>query len=62
MVALVVVELMKVPVGVEFMELLTWVVELWVELKSEEVKVLFTDNDVVAVKLRFNLDKSLFWN
>ncbi len=42
-------------VGVEFMELPEAGVELWVELNEREVKVLFTDDDVVA-KFRINLD------
>ena len=43
------------PVGVEFMELPEAGVELWVELNVREVKVLLTDDEVVA-KFRMNLD------
>jgi hypothetical protein len=45
---LVVLVVVVLPVGVEFMELLPEVVELRVELNREEVKVLFSDDDVEA--------------
>jgi hypothetical protein len=47
--ALVEVELIEAPVSVELMELLLERVELCVELYVDEVKVLFTDDDVESI-------------